>query len=170
MKATAERWMVYDAATQKVKYAKKEGDLKSSSKGVKEIDCSGAEITTQDKGKVYWLVIKKKGKVDREIGSKSKDVRDKWKDAIKGAGGEKKGDDKPKENKKAEPEKKKEEPKKEEPKKTEAKKDDAKKDEPKKEADTKKAAPASAKGKKADTSDDDDDDTSESDQKKERRR
>jgi len=90
MKQTAERWMQYDAATQKVKYAKKEGDLKASNKSVKEIDCNGAEITTSEKGKVFWVIIKK-GKFSREIGAKTKEQRDKWRDALKG--GEKKGDE-----------------------------------------------------------------------------
>jgi len=99
----------------KLKYAKKESDLKGT-KGVKSIELKAATISTgKDSAERYWIRIK--GKEIREIACKSKDSRDKWIELLKGiAGGEGKKED-VKKAEKAKDEPKKTDKVKEEPKK-----------------------------------------------------
>jgi hypothetical protein len=132
----------------KLKYAKTEGDLKSST-GCKSIELKAALIISEkDTQGRFWIRIK--GKVNREIACKTKESRDKWIDLLKAASGDVKATEKPKEDPK------KEKPK-EDPKKT---KEDPKKEKPKE--DPKKAAPA----KKEDKKPEEDDKTKKAEKKK----
>jgi len=84
LKKTEQRWMCIENT--KVKYAKKEAELKSA-KNVKSIELKGADISSMDKnsGGKYWIRIK--GPSNREIACKTKDSRDKWIAALKQVAG-----------------------------------------------------------------------------------
>jgi len=151
-KSIEERYMLIDGT--KLKYAKKEGDLKT--KLAKFIELKEADIVDEGlkQGK-YWIRIKGKGKINREIACKNKDSRDIWVKNLKAAAGtDKKPAEEPKKDKNKDDTKKTDKAAVADPKKpAEKPKEDTKKpaEKPKEKEDAKKSPPPKKDEKKADS-------------------
>jgi len=155
LKKTEKRYMCIENT--KIKYAKKESDLKSA-KNFKTIELKGAEIAAEkESGGKYWIKIK--GHSHREIACKNADTRTKWIALLKAAGGGG-GESKPAETKKPA-----EKPKEETKKPAEKPKEDAKKPAPEKKDDKKK--PEAEKKKKKGDKDDEEEEDEEGDEEEE---